>query len=425
VIRWSKGDSPVTRPEAPATRAARAMAGRGDMGGRGGKAGLRPAPWIEIAVLAVLSSSLRCHRAQWPDDETGSEPARGKQVRCAPAQTRQLQDTIEIHGTIAPMPDRDALIAAQVPGRILRVLVREGDRILRGQALARIDDAALRDQAKQAEAQVARARAESTLAGSSRARTERVFERGIAARQELDESVARLSTAEATLAEARASAEIINRQLNRAVVSSPLAGVVLRVFRKSGELVDGTGATPIVEVGDPSRLELVGTATAADLVQSRVGAPASIEVPAIAKLHLLGVVAAVSPAIDRVTGLGVVRVSLTMDEGVAPPVGITATARLEVGPRRQATVIPSQALRATIGARAEVVICGADRHAHVTSVSHGQTTGAVTELTPDGAGATTADDGSVTTAAPISPGTMVAIEPVLGIDDGDLIEVMH
>ena len=366
--------------------------------------------------MAVLSS-LGCHREQFAHGETGSEPGRGKQVRCAPAQARQLQDTIEIHGTIAPLPDRDALIAAQVPGRILRVLVREGDRIVRGQALARIDDAALHDQAKQAEAQLAKARAESTLAGSSRARTERLFERGIAARQELDEAVARLSTAEATLAEARASAEIINRQLNRAVVSSPLAGVVLRVFRKSGELVDGTGATPIVEVGDPSRLELVGTATAADLVQSRVGAPASIEVSELAKLHLKGVVAAVSPAIDRVTGLGVVRVSLTMNEGVTPPVGITATARLQVGPGRQATVIPSQALRAAIGSRAEVVICGADRHAHVTAVSRGKTTEAVTELTPGGAGAGA-------TATPISPGTMIAIEPVLGIDDGDLIEVV-
>jgi len=414
VIRWSRGGSPVTRPEASAALATRAMLGRR------GKAGARRDPWLEIAAVAVLSS-LGCHREQFAHGETGSEPGRGKQVRCAPAQARQLQDTIEIHGTIAPLPDRDALIAAQVPGRILRVLVREGDRIVRGQALARIDDAALHDQAKQAEAQLAKARAESTLAGSSRARTERLFERGIAARQELDEAVARLSTSEATEAEARASAEIINRQLNRAVVSSPLAGVVLRVFRKSGELVDGTGATPIVEVGDPSRLELVGTATAADLVQSRVGAPASIEVPELAKLHLKGVVAAVSPAIDRVTGLGVVRVSLTMNEGVTPPVGITATARLQVGPGRQATVIPSQALRAAIGSRAEVVICGADRHAHVTAVSRGKTTEAVTELTPGGAGA---GAGAGATATPISPGTMIAIEPVLGIDDGDLIEVV-
>ena len=50
------------------------------------------------------------------------------------------------------------------------------------------------------------------------------------------------------------------RQLERTTVRSPLSGVVLHVFRKSGELVDGTPATPILEVGDPSALELVGTA---------------------------------------------------------------------------------------------------------------------------------------------------------------------
>ena len=86
-------------------------------------------------------------------------PAAGapKRVRCAPVETRALRAQVVLHGTVAPLPDRDAQIAPQVAGRIVEVLVREGDRVTRGQPLARIEDAALADQAKQAGAQVTKA----------------------------------------------------------------------------------------------------------------------------------------------------------------------------------------------------------------------------------------------------------------------------
>jgi RND family efflux transporter MFP subunit len=366
----------------------------------------------------LMVATLGCRRAPAEDGETAAAagPSAPKQVRCVPARARELRDRLEIHGTIAPLPDRDAQIAAQVSGRIIRVLVKEGDRVRPGQPLARIDDAALRDQSAQASAQLAKARAESHLAATSRTRVQRVFERGIAARQELDDATARLATAEANEAEAKASAGIINRQLERATVRTPLDGVVLRVLRRSGELVDGTAATPIVEVGDPSSLELVGTATAADLVQSKVGTPATIEVPALPTVRFTGVVVAVSPAVDRATGLGVVRVSLKLGRDVVPPVGVMATAHLSLGASRLATVVPSRALRAAIGVDAEVVICGADKRAHVVRVLRGLASGDETEIR-----VVVADAGST----PFGPGTMVASEPVLGIGDGDLIDVRH
>jgi RND family efflux transporter MFP subunit len=370
---------------------------------------------LEAMVLAVAVSvagaSMGC-RHETADEGESTAPVT-KQVRCAPAKDRVMRDTLEIHGTIAPLPDRDAQIAAQVSGRILRMLVREGDRVKRGQPLALIDASALADQAKQAQAQVAKARAESGLAGTSRARVQRVFDRGIAARQELDDATARLSTAEASEAEARAAAGIARRQLERATVRSPLDGVVLRVFHKSGELVDGTAASPLVEVGDPSSLELVGTAPAATLVRCRRGAAATIELPALPTLHLSGVVAAVSPAVDRATGLGVVRISVDFGHDVAPPVGVTATAHVDGGGERHALVAPAEALRAPLGAQAEVVVCGADKHAHVVHVRRGATSGSMVEIEAE-----TVDGG----AARLAAETALVVDPVLGIADGDPIE---
>jgi RND family efflux transporter MFP subunit len=364
---------------------------------------------VAVAALAAFAAGA-CRHATADGEEPGSGP---KRVRCAPLEAREVQDTVDLHGSVVPLPDRDALYAAQVPGRIERVLVREGDAVRRGQPLAQIEGAGLADQAKEAAAALAKARAESALAATSKARIQRVFEHGIAARQELDDAEARLATAQATEAEARAAAGIANRQLDRASVRSALDGVVLKVFRRPGELVDGTPGTPIVEVGDPSRLELSATATAAELVRCARGAAATVELPALPELRLRGTVAAVSPAVDRTTGLGTVRVALDTAGGPAPPVGVTGTARVAVGAKRQAVLAPAPALRGAIGDEAELLLCGDDGRARVARVRRGGgRAGALVEVR-----VATADGGP-----PLAAGAQVIVEPVLGIADGDRIE---
>ena len=410
----------MRRPD-PAARGARAAARAG--------ASLRVQALSMLGALAAAGLPLGCRRdaaAEARDEHGAAATAAPRHVRCAPVEVRPLRAQIVLHGTVAPLPDRDAQIAPQVAGRISDVLVREGDRVARGQPLAHIDDAALADQSRQAAAQLAKAKAETNLARTTRDRVDRVFQRGIAARQELDDADARLAMAQASEAESRAAAEIASRQLGRATVRSPLAGVVLKVFRKSGELVDGTPATAILEVGDPTRLELVAIATAADLVRVHARDTVAVEVPSLPGLVLRGTVAAVSPAVDRATGLGSMRISLeTPAAGPRPPVGVAGVAHIEIGAPHPATLVPAVALRAALGDEAEVVVCGADRRAHVVRVQRGIASGPLVEIRlPRGEQAGARADGGGGGAETNAPGagTRVAVEPVLGLGEGDSIE---
>ena len=81
-------------------------------------------------MIVALSTLSGCRREAAAD---GLDPAAGapKRVRCAPIETRTLRPQVVLHGTVAPLPDRDAQIAPQVAGRIVEVLVREGDRVTR------------------------------------------------------------------------------------------------------------------------------------------------------------------------------------------------------------------------------------------------------------------------------------------------------
>ncbi|MFL5308423.1 MAG: efflux RND transporter periplasmic adaptor subunit [Polyangia bacterium] len=352
---------------------------------------------VVAALLAVLVGGCRGR-------EEAEAPAGKRPVRCAPVETVTVEDTIELRGTVAPLPDRDAEVAPQVAGRIAKILVREGDRVAAGQPVARIDDAGLVDQANEASAAVAKAEAERRNADATRARTERVFEHGIAARQEVEDAATRADTAAASEREARAAAARVRRQVERATVRSPLAGVVVRIFRRSGELVDGTPTTPVVEVADPSRLELAAEATASDLVRLAAGAPAELTTAALPGARWSGAVSVVSPAVDRTTGLGKVRVGLRLDDAARPPIGILGTARIRLGRPRAVPVVPKAALRNGAGADVEVVVCGPDGVAHVERAARGVSTGDRVEV------------------GGLTAGESVALDPV-GIADGEAIEI--
>jgi RND family efflux transporter MFP subunit len=354
--------------------------------------------------LEVAVGLLACCTAEGEHPEP---PAGPKSVRCVQVASARLEQSVELRGTIAPLPDRDAQVAAQVGGRILRVLVREGEAVKAGQVVAQIDPAPLLDQAHGADAALARARAEHKNAETSLVRVQRVFEHGIAARQEVDDAAARAASAQASEDEAAAAAQRAHFQLDRATVRSPLDGVVLKVMHRTGELVDGTPTTAIVEVGDPSQLELVADAPAQDLMRVKVGGAAQITLSAVAGHPLTGHVSAVAPALDRATGLGVVRVALEPGQGQAPPVGAYATARVQTGEARAALIVPVAALRAAASDEGELIACGPDAVAHVRKVRRGEVRDGLAEITSG-----------------VQAGDRVVLEPVLGLSEGDALKVL-
>jgi hypothetical protein len=95
-------------------------------------------------------------------------------------------------------------------------------------------------------------------------------------------------------------------------------------------------------------------------------------------------------------------------------------------------VVPAAAVRATSGDEAEVVVCGSDGRAHVVRIRRGpdgeaaaagwvEARPAATPPPARPAGAR-GEDGAGVAVSVISPGTPVAVDPVLGLAEGDPIE---
>ncbi|MBU3055024.1 HlyD family secretion protein [Pseudomonas indica] len=170
-------------------------------------------------------------------------------------------------------------VASKQPGRLAEVLVDEGDRVRKGQLLARLDTRTLEAQRAQAEAEVLRARenltaseanvalrnSELRLADQDLRRFRELFQRGHTSRQQLDQQQARFDTANAALDAARAQvsaaraaigaaeaqvAQLIS-EIDDASLRAPLDGLVQLRLAEPGEVLGAGGRVLLlIDLGD-------------------------------------------------------------------------------------------------------------------------------------------------------------------------------
>lgn len=240
------------------------------------------------------------------------------------------------------------VVSAPVSGRLLRVAVEPGDVVARGEALARMtrgiagfldprSDAEARAAVSAAEARERAARAERELAEIEAARAEKLAVQRLIAESALDTTRAHLraalaaeSAAGAELRRARSALLAAGRDGAAAAVTlnAPAAGVVLRVPQESETAV--AAGTPVVVLGDPSRVDVIAEFLSQDAVRVKPGDRAFIEnwgeqglgLPAVA-----AVVERIEPAArTKVSALGIEeqRTNIILDFVYPPPAALRA-----------------------------------------------------------------------------------------------------
>lgn len=346
-------------------------------------------------VLLLLVALAGCKR----HEEAEKEETRTVAVHCAKPTREAVEETVSLRGRVEPPPGGDLSVASQVAGRIVSVSVKEGDRITAGDVVASIDDAPTRDAARQVDAALAQARAAEANAATTLERTRQLVARGIAARQELEDATAKAEAAKQGVAAAIAASDLARRTLGKVQVRSGIAGLVTKVFRGPGALVDGTAGTPILQVAASGGAELVADVTQRELMVLAEGQPAHGALAGEGGLAIDGAIRARPRALDAATGLGTVRIALTSEGSRDLPVGAFARVVVTTGRRENALVVPAAALRGAVSDGAEVVVCAGDKAAvKVVKVGY-------------------RDDKRVEIASGIGPADEVAIDHVLALDD--------
>ncbi|HLS05079.1 MAG TPA: efflux RND transporter periplasmic adaptor subunit [Wenzhouxiangella sp.] len=259
-------------------------------------------------------------------------------------------------------PRSEVTVGAEVSGLISEVLVTENDRVSYGDVLARFDTEELEVNLAQAEARLELARAsvaeaEATLEESTieQRRTVSMHERNMASQAEVDtaraavmRARARVMSANASVSEAEAALSASRTRLEKAIITSPVNGVVLKRDIEPGSTVAASFQAPelFILAEDLREMELHISLDEADVSQVKSGQPATFTVDAWPGREFEAVVQRVFLYPDTESNVVTYTTVLDVDnpdEELLP--GMTATATITTGTHENILRVPSMAFR--------------------------------------------------------------------------------
>ncbi len=267
-------------------------------------------------------------------------------VETSKARRALVAPPVQAIGSVADGEQRE--LAFETGGRVAEVLVREGDRVRRGQVLARLDTGSLDAQIAEAEARLSNVEHQAARARALRAST-------IAAAPRYGDAMQAVVAGRASLRQARevrAHAKLV----------APADGVVLRRILDPGEVTGPGVPLLVVSSAVDSKVVKLGV-TDRDVVRITPGDRALVRIDALPELRLEGSVAAIAQVPAPTTGTYEVTVALPADAPI-PRSGLVARTTIEPSAKRPTVLVPIEALVDAEGDRGALFVLGKDG-AHV------------------------------------------------------------
>ncbi|MFS8782585.1 efflux RND transporter periplasmic adaptor subunit [Synechococcus sp. R6-6] len=355
-----------------------------------------------------------------------------------PVQVVDLTQRLRVSGQVQPI--RQVNVSPRESGRLAELLVDQGDEVVAGQLLARMDYGDLASGIRQAQARIQElqarlaeqqagerpqviaaaqarvdaARSQVDLAQRELERIQALVQAGVVARSELDQRSARLEQAQADLRAAQqelerlqlgsrpetlqqiqaqiaqAQAELAQRQSRLAdtEVRAPFSGVVVQRFAEVGSFVapttaasDATAASSSSILALAQGIEVRAEVPEAQIAQVRVGQPVEIRSLAYPDRLVQGRVKRIAPATVVVREVTVFRVFVEPEPGADfLRTGMTVSVDFIGDPQPQALTVPSVAILREESQEGVLLLDPQSRQPVYRRVETGITQGGVTQI---------------------------------------------
>ncbi len=285
-----------------------------------------------LASLTLFSvSATGCGSDEAPAPEAvNARPTNERVVRVQTQVVRPttFEDVVEITGTVDT--PNDATLSAQIGGTVTALTPR-GKRVAKGGLVAELDDGMVRAAVRQAEAQVATARAQYDLAHDTFTRQQPLYQDSIISALEFEGVRAQLNQATAQLSQAEATLNQIQEQLKYTRILAPFEGTIEEHFVERGEQV--MPGTPVARIVNTEQVKVKAGVPERYAGDIGVGTPVQIRFQAYGVSPAGGQVSFVGRVIDPSTRTFPIEVDLDNRDGRLKPAMIASLfvtrARLE------------------------------------------------------------------------------------------------
>lgn len=295
----------------------------------------------------------------------------GVEVRTEVIAERDLVELVTASGNVRAR--RTVEMSSDVSARVSQLLVQEGDEVLVGQTLLRLEPDQYQAALSRAEAQLAQARSQESQQRANLIQAQRNLDRLVSLRardsllvspQQLDDARTNVDVAEASLesashgvSQAEAAVAEATDRLSKTVFTAPMAGRVTRLNVEEGEtVIIGTMNNPgslVLTISDLSVMEAVVRVDETDVPRITLGDSASVRIDAFPGRTFTGRVteignSAITPPAQQAGGQQAAidfEVVLTLDDtdALLRP-DLSATADIVVATREDVLAVPIIAL---------------------------------------------------------------------------------
>jgi RND family efflux transporter MFP subunit len=283
----------------------------------------------------------------------GGGPRQPMTVEVATVKRGDMTESLTVVGNLIGAATVEAV--PKVSGRLDDVTVRLGDRVRKGQTLAKVEDREIAEQVKQAQASfdvaaatIRQREADLRLAQTNLDRSKNLFDRSLIPKQTYDDTDARyqaaaaqLDLAKAQYAQAQARLDELKINLANTVIASPVSGFVGKRSLDPGAWVTPNSA--FISVVDIGIVRLVANIVERDLRRITSGMKADVAVDAYPGEHFTGRIAHVAPVLDPATRTAQIEVEIENSSFRLKP-GMYAKVSFVVEHKENVLVVPANAV---------------------------------------------------------------------------------
>jgi HlyD family secretion protein len=315
---------------------------------------MKKSKWILVTLLIVSLSG----GAYW-----FFKPI--KTMEATPTQTTTVRRgdiliSVSAAGTIGPK--REIEVKSKASGAILKMHVRDGDWVKKGQLLVELDKTDEATKVRQAELDLLSTQAKLNQAAIRRDEAKRRYEQNLALREEayisqddVLKSLSELKLAESDLSIAKAALlntdeALKNAQLRYAdtEIRAPIAGLVLAKLVEEGQLIASgisatSGGTPLLTIGDMSMVISSAEIDEVDIGKVAIGQSASVQVDAYGERQFEGTLTHIAPKGTDKSNVTVFGIEISINDRKKDllKAGMTNTATIVVIKKDNVLIVPA------------------------------------------------------------------------------------
>jgi macrolide-specific efflux system membrane fusion protein len=298
-----------------------------------------------IGILMLVAIGIVNGGAYWINGRLSGKPQ--QEYEMVTASKRDVAAIVQATGIVKAMVGADVKVGARMPGKVVELPINVGDKVNKGQVIAKIEQDDLVAKVKLQKAVLAEAKAEEIRLAKDFERDKQLSATNAISPQKLDQTEAQHEMARARTLRSQAELDYRESQLSYATIIAPIKGTVASVNTMQGEtVVTGLNAPTFIRIIDLDHLEVLAYVDENDIGKVQVDQEASFTVAAHQATEFQGKVTSIYPSATIQDNVVYYITSISVDNrgGKLRP-DMTANVMIFIDRRKGVVTVPHKAVK--------------------------------------------------------------------------------